>query len=165
MTVIAERVRELLDANDVEYEVIHHRRDYTASQAAADTHTPGRHFAKAVIVHVAGGAAMAVLPSHHVVDAERLSFALGGKEVRLASEEEIDGLIPDCEGGAVPPFGNLYGMPVYVSPELAKSETITCVAGSHADAIRLSWRDYERLVRPHVLDFSVVQRPREAHGS
>ena len=165
MTVIAERVRELLDANDVEYEVLHHRRDYTASEAAADTHTPGRQFAKAVIVHVAGGFAMAVLPSHHVVDTERLSFALGGKEVRLASEEEIGKLIPDCEEGAIPPFGNLYGMPVYVSPGLATSESITCVAGSHADAIRLPWRDYARLVRPRALDFSVVQQPHEAHGA
>jgi len=156
MTEIAERVRTLLEENEVEYEQIHHEQDFTAMETADHTHTPGRRFAKAVVVRVTGRHALAVLPSHHVVDVERLAFALGGKDVELASEDEIDEF-SDCEAGAIPPFGNLYGLPVYVSPALAQEERITCVAGSHAEAIRLAYRDFARLVQPRQLDFSVVR--------
>ena len=156
MTAIAERVRSLLEENSVEYEQIHHESDFTALETADHTHTPGRQFAKAVVVRVGDGHALAVLPSHHVVDVERLGFALGGKQVELAAEDEIDEF-SDCKAGAIPPFGNLYGLPVYVSPTLAEQERITCVAGSHSEAIRFAYRDFERLVRPRELDFSVVR--------
>lgn len=156
MTEIAKRLREFLEDNGVEYERIHHHRDYTAMETAAHTHTPGKQFAKAVIVKVHGSYAMAVLPSNHVVDPERMAAALGGAKVELASEEEFVGLCPDCEAGAIPPFGNLYGIDVYVSPALAANEWITCVAGHHAEAIRLAYRDFERLVEPKALDLSVV---------
>ncbi len=88
MTAIAERVRSLLEENSVEYEQIHHESDFTALETADHTHTPGRQFAKSVVVRVGGGHALAVLPSHHVVDVERLGFALGGKQVELASQSE-----------------------------------------------------------------------------
>jgi Ala-tRNA(Pro) deacylase len=156
MTEISARLRAFLDENDVKYERAHHQRDYTAMETAAHTHTPGRQFAKAVIVRVRGEFAMVVLPSHHVVDLERLSAALGGVEASLASEQEFADLCPDCEEGAIPPFGNLYDLEVYVSPALAENERITCVAGHHAEAIRLDYRDFERLVKPTPLDFSVV---------
>ena len=132
-------------------------------ETAAHTHTPGRKFAKAVIVRVGGAYAMAVVPSHHVVDLERLASALGGAEVALASEDEFRGLCPDCEAGAIPPFGNLYDLEVYVSPELEANERITCVAGHHAEAIRLDYCDFERLVKPKPIDLSVVYHgePRE----
>jgi len=164
MTEIASRLRALLEENGVEYERIHHHRDYTAMETAAHTHTPGKEFAKAVIVRVRGDFAMAVVPSHHVVDLERLASALGGAEVALASEEEFQGLCPDCEEGAIPPFGNLYDLEVYVRPELAANERITCVAGHHAEAIRLDYRDFARLVKPKPVDLSVVYhgRPRES---
>jgi Ala-tRNA(Pro) deacylase len=165
MSEIASRVRSFLEENNVEYERIHHLRDFTAMEAAADTHTPGKEFAKAVIVRVRGEYAMAVLPSNHVVDLERLGFGLGGVEVALASEEEFEGLCPDCEEGAIPPFGNLYDLEVYVSPALATNESITCVAGHHAEAIRLGYRDFERLVKPTSIDFSVVYHGRQRpHG-
>jgi Ala-tRNA(Pro) deacylase len=155
MTQIAESVRAFLDENGVEYERIHHQRDFTALETAAHTHTPGRQFAKAVVVRVGGKLALAVLPSHHVVDLER--FAAGvGAEVEIAAEKEFAHLCPDCEEGAIPPFGNLYGVPVYVSPELAEQERITCVAGHHAEAIRLDYRDFQRLVEPKPVDLSVV---------
>jgi Ala-tRNA(Pro) deacylase len=156
MTEIATRVREFLEENEVEYEQIHHHRDFNAMETAEHTHTPGKQFAKAVVTRIAGEFAMAVLPSNHTVDPERFASALAGKKVAIASEEEVDRLFPDCEKGAVPPFGNLYGLPVYVSPALSKAEQITCVAGSHAEAIRLSYRDFERLVQPRELDLSVV---------
>lgn len=156
MTEIAASLRDLLEKNGVEYERLHHHRDYTAMETAAHTHTPGKEFAKAVIVRMHGKLAMAVLPSNHVVDVERMGSALGDAEVVLASEEEFEGLCPDCEGGAIPPFGNLYGLDVYVSPELVTKERISCVAGHHAEAIRLRYRDFERLVKPTVIDLSVV---------
>ncbi len=159
MAEIAARVRALLEENGVEYERIHHDRDYTAMETAEHTHTPGAQFAKAVIVRVRGDYAMAVVPSNHVVDLERLAFSLGGAEVALASEEEFRGLCPDCEEGAIPPFGKLYGLEVYVSPALVANERITCVAGHHAEAIRLAYRDFERLVKPKSIDLSVVFHP------
>jgi Ala-tRNA(Pro) deacylase len=158
MIEVARRLRAFLDENGVEYERIQHQRDYTAMETAAHTHTPGRQFAKAVIVKVRGKHAMAVLPSNHMLDPERMAAALGGVEVTLADEEELQGLCPDCEEGAIPPFGNLYGLDVYVSPALAQSERITCVAGHHAEAIRIDYRDYQRLVKPKPIDLSVVRR-------
>lgn len=156
MTEIAERLRTFLEENGVEYERIHHQRDYTAMETAAHTHTPGKQFAKAVIVRVHGDLAMAVVPSNHVVDPERMASALGGADVTLASEDELEGLCPDCEEGAIPPFGNLYGLEVYVSPALEANDRITCVAGHHAEAIRLAYRDFERLVGPKPLDLSTL---------
>jgi len=156
MTAIADRVREFLEGNGVVYDQIHHQRDFTAMKTAEHTHTPGKQFAKAVVTRVGGEFALAVLPSNHTVDPERFASALEGKEVAIASEDEVDRLFPDCEEGAVPPFGNLYGLQVYVSPALKQAEKITCVAGSHAEAIRLGYRDFERLVRPKEVDFSVV---------
>ncbi len=156
MTTPHTRVQALLDERGIEYETIHHARDYTAQETAAHTHTRGREFAKAVIVKVGDGYAMAVLPSHHAVDPERLSRALGGERVELASEQEIARLLPDCEVGAIPPFGNLYDLPVYVSPTLTEDRTITCVAGTHEDAMRLAYRDWESITKPRVVDFSAA---------
>jgi Ala-tRNA(Pro) deacylase len=156
MSEIAKRLRAYLEENEVKYEQIHHHRDYTAMETAAHTHTPGKQFAKAVIVKVNGDCAMAVVPSHHVVDLERMAGALGGAKVELASEEEFEGLCPDCEDGAIPPFGNLYALEVFASPALAENDRITCVAGHHAEAIRLAYRDFERLVKPRLIDLSVV---------
>jgi Ala-tRNA(Pro) deacylase len=156
MTDIAATLRTFLEESGVEYERLHHHRDYTAMETAAHTHTPGKQFAKAVIVRVHENLAMAVLPSNHVVDVERMASALGGARVVLASEEEFEDLCPDCEAGAIPPFGNLYGLDVYVSPALVVNERITCVAGHHAEAISLTYRDFERLVKPTVIELSVV---------
>jgi Ala-tRNA(Pro) deacylase len=167
MSQVASSLRRFLEENAVEYERLHHDRDYTAMETAAHTHTPGKQFAKAVIVRLHGKLAMAVLPSHHVLDPQRMSAALGGASVRLASEEEFEGLCPDCEEGAIPPFGNLYGLDVYVSPALVVNERITCVAGHHAEAIRLRYSDFERLVRPLTIELSAVYHghPRESGES
>jgi pyrimidine operon attenuation protein/uracil phosphoribosyltransferase/prolyl-tRNA editing enzyme YbaK/EbsC (Cys-tRNA(Pro) deacylase) len=119
------RVLALLDSHGLAYERIRHPRDYTAQETAAHTHTPGRQFAKAVMLRLSDGYAMAVLPAHHHVDLERLGAALGGRQVELASEQQIAELCPDCEEGALPPFGNLYGLRVYASPVLARNDRIT----------------------------------------
>jgi Ala-tRNA(Pro) deacylase len=154
MPSISKRLQSFLDEHAVAYETIHHRRDYTAQEAAAHTHTPGKEFAKTVILWVDGGYAMAVLPAHHMVDLDKLREALGAKEVKLASEDEIRELCPDCEAGAVPPFGNLYNLPVYLSEAMTDDERITFNAGSHEDAIRMMYKDFEKLVQPKVMEFS-----------
>jgi Ala-tRNA(Pro) deacylase len=151
MSGVAVRLRDLLDQRHVEYEVIHHHTDHTARQTAHDTHTPPREFAKTVFVWIDERCAMAVLPADRLVSEEKLRRALSAKLVRLASEEEFEALCPDCEMGAAPPFGNLYDLPVYVSPSLAEDEQITFNAGSHQDAIRMAYADFVKLVEPRVV--------------
>ena len=157
MTRIADRVRRLLDQHRIDYETIHHETDYTAQDTAEHTRTPGSEFAKAVIVRSGEQYAMAVLPAHHVIDLECLAEALGQREFALAGEDEVAKLCPDCEVGAVPPFGNLYDLPVYVSPSLAEHARITLVAGGHSDVIRMAYDDFEALVKPRSVDFSVLK--------
>lgn len=159
MVTVSSKLTAFLDEHGADYEVIHHRRDFTAQHTAADTHTPGQEFAKTVVVLVGDNFAIAVLPAHHRVDLEELRDALGKREVRLASEAEIGRLCPDCEVGAEPPFGNLYYMPVYLSRAMVGNEHITFNAGSHEDAIRMRFADFERLVQPRVLDFSRPAEP------
>ena len=158
MRTVAKQLAEHFDDHAVTYEVIHHHPRYTAQQVAADTHTPGIEFAKTVFLHVNNDYAMAVLPAHHMVDCDMVSRALGMKPVRLATEDEIRVLLqklcPECELGATPPFGSIYGMPVYISKAMSGDEKITFNAGTHEDAMRISYADYERLVEPRSLDFS-----------
>lgn len=162
MSGIPERLRALLDAGKSAYERIEHHADYTAEEAAADTHTPGGEFAKTVILRVGAGYAMAVLPADHHVDLKALRTALGEKDVELASEGEIEKLAPDCEVGAVPPFGRLYGVPIYLSPALSRRARVTFNAGTHTDAIRMSYSDFERFAGGRVLDFSRPPHPPES---
>ena len=154
MVQISERLRDFLEQQHVPYETIRHTTDFTAQHTAADTHTPGREFAKTVVVRVDGKPAFAVLPAHHRVDFERLRGALGAGEVALCSEHDMEELCPDCDAGAVPPFGNLYEMPVYLSPALAGDERITFNAGNHQTAVRMAFADYDRLVRPRRVELS-----------
>lgn len=156
MPTISKQLQQFLSEHGVPYETIHHRRDYTAQETAADTHTPGKEFAKTVMLWVDGNYAMAVLPAHHMVDFEKLRQAIGAKEVKLASEDEIRELCPDCEAGAVPPFGNLYGLPVYLSQAMTTDERITFNAGTHEDVVRMRYEDFVKLVQPKILDFSVL---------
>ena len=148
------KVTAFLDANHVPYEVIHHRVDYTAQETAADTHTPGREFAKTVILDVGAGHAMAVLPALYRLDLDKLRHAVGTRQISLASELEMSQLCPDCDVGAEPPLGNLYDMPVYVDETLEKDETITFNGGTHDDAIRMRYEDFKRLVHPTPMDLA-----------
>lgn len=152
---IPERLRDVLTKSAAAYQRIPHWPDYTAQHTAEHTQTEGEHFAKVVILAVDERFIMTVLPAHHRVDFTRLRAKFKTDNVRLASEEEIGMLFPDCEAGAEPPFGNLYGMAVYLSTALAKDGAITFNAGTHSDALRMEYRDYEKLVKPKRLDFSV----------
>jgi len=155
MCPIPARVQALLDERQVPFEVVEHKPDHTALQTAWDTHTPSREFAKTVFVEVDGECAMAVLTASDQLSEQGLRASVGASSVHLLDESEIEKVCPDCELGAAPPFGNLYGVPVFVSPRLREDETITFNGGTHREAIRMRYEDFERLVRPRVVSLSV----------
>lgn len=159
MSDVAKRLHDLLDESGVDYEIIHHKPDYRAEQTALDTHTPPKDFAKTVVLWIDGQYALAALPADHTVSERKLRRSIGAEDVRLAAEWEMEDLCPDCEIGAAPPFGVLYGLPTYVCPLLAEDEQITFNAGTHRDAVRMSWQDFERLVKPRVASMSKHEDP------
>ena len=143
-----------LDEQKVKYVKIKHSPAYTAQEIAAIAHIAGRELAKTVIVKLDGEMAMTVLPASYKVDFKLLKKAAKAKKAELASEEEFRDCFPECELGAMPPFGNLYDMKVYVSESLTEDDEIAFNAGSHTELIRMSYRDFERLVKPTVMKFS-----------
>jgi Ala-tRNA(Pro) deacylase len=149
-----DKLKDFLDEEKVKYVTISHSPAYTAQKIASTAHVSGKELAKTVIVKVDGKMAMAVLPASYMVDFDLLKQASAANEVELASEEEFKGLFPDCEPGAMPPFGNLYGMEVYVAQTLAEDDEIVFNACSHTLLIRMSYGDFERLARPKVVKFS-----------
>lgn len=150
------RLKEFLDSHDVKYVTMSHSPAYTAQEIAAAAHVSGWEMAKTVIVKIDGEFAMAVLPASEHIDFEALKEALDGSKVELATEAEFKDLFPKCDVGAMPPFGNLYGLPVYVAPELAEDEQIVFSAGSHTELVRMNYQDFEDLVQPSMLSFAVV---------
>lgn len=148
------KLKEFLESNKIKYETISHPEVYTAQEIAASAHIPGKELAKTVMVKIEGKMVMAVLPASHKVDFDRLKEAAKAKKVELASEEEFKEMFPECEIGAMPPFGNLYGMEVFVTESLSEDEKIAFNAGSHKELIRLSYKDFERIVKPKVIEFS-----------
>ncbi len=148
------RLKEFLDQNKVDYTQTVHPLAYTAREVAAAEHIPAREIAKTVVFLSEQGYGMAVLPADSVVDLEQLRLDLGLTRLRLATEAELGELFPSCELGAMPPFGNLWGLPVYADNAIAGEETIAFNAGSHRDVIHMRYRDFERLVNPQVVPFS-----------
>jgi len=148
------KLKEFLDREKVKYVSIAHSPAFTAQEVAAAAHVPGKELAKTVVVHLDGKTAMAVLPANRKIILEDLREATGAAEVRFATEAEFKELFADCEIGAMPPFGNLYGMDVYVAASLAEDEEIAFNAGSHTELIKLAYRDFERLVKPQVASFT-----------
>lgn len=146
------RIREYLDKHEIKYVVISHSVAHTAQGIAALTHIPGSELAKTVIVKIDGKPAMAVVPASFHVDLRLFKKATGANSVELASEEEFKDLFPECETGAMPPFGNLYGMDVYADERLAKDKEIAFNAGSHRELIRLAWEDFNRLAKPQMVE-------------
>jgi Ala-tRNA(Pro) deacylase len=149
-----QRLQEFLDEHQVKYVVISHSRAFTTQEIAAATHIPGKELAKAVIVEIDGKMAMAVVPGSQRVDLDLLRDAVGAQQVTLAKEGAFKDRFPECEPGAMPPFGNLYGMPVYVADSLTEDEEIAFNAGSHTELVKMSYRDLERLVQPRVMHFA-----------
>ena len=149
-----QKLKSFLDANSVRYVTMVHSRAFTAQEIAASAHVRGKDLAKSVIVKLDGKMAMAVLPASHHVDFEMLKHVTGATSVELASEREFRDKFPGCELGAMPPFGNLWGMDVYVAASLTEDEEIAFNAGSHTELLRLAYGDFDRLVRPRVLEFA-----------
>mgnify|MGYP000950892222 CR=1 FL=1 len=148
------KLREFLDNRGIKYVTIRHSTAYTAQEIAESAHLPGKEMAKTVMVKIDGKMAMIVLPATRHVDFDLLKAVVSSKNVVLADESEFKDRFPDCEIGAMPPFGNLYDMDVYVEKSLADDEYICFNAGSHTELFRLAYRDYERLVNPRPARFA-----------
>lgn len=148
------KLKEYLDGHGIRYVSISHSPSYTAQEIAASAHIPGRELAKTVMIKVDGKMAMAVLPASTHVDFDMLREVAGAESVELATEEEFESMFPGCELGAMPPFGNLYDMEVFVADDLAEDEEIAFNAGSHTELIRMKYSDFEDLVCPVVVAFA-----------
>ena len=149
--MLSPRLHNFLDERHAPYTTLTHDRTITAHETAAAAHVGNQLFAKTVMLKVDGELAMMVMPAAYRVELVRLSRALGGREVELATEDEFKDAFPDCELGAMSPFGNLYGMPVYVDSRLATQPEIAFNAGSHTDMVRMPYVEFEKLAQPELL--------------
>ncbi len=155
---ILTKLKEFLDANHVKYEVRSHPQAFTAKAVAAAEHVPELEMAKVVILRTGRQYVMVVLPASYRVDLKRLREAVGISDLHLATEEEFAGLFPQCAAGAMPPFGNLYGMPVWVDETLSKDKEVFFNAGNHEQTVHMAYADFVRLVSPKVAAFGEVDR-------
>ena len=155
---IPKQLIDCLDGNKVSYEVLLHPEAVTAQRIAQAEHVKGRHHAKVVMVKSGDRHLMMVLPADHQIDLEKVEKAIG-KAVSLDNEQEFKTLFSDCAIGAMPPFGNLYGLPTYVDQSLTEQDYIVFEAGTHTDAIKMSYRDYEKIVKPKVNDLAIKLQP------
>lgn len=148
------KLKEFLDLNNIRYITIQHSPAYTAQEIAATAHIHGKELAKTVMINKDGKLAMAVLPANYHVDVEALKKATGAKSLTIATEQEFKDVFPECEIGAMPPFGNLYGVETFVDESLSKSKDIVFNAGTHTELIRISYQDFISLVQPKILSFA-----------
>lgn len=153
---ILRRLKDHLDREKIPYEILTHRETFTAPELAQTLRVPGKELAKVVILKVETRFVMVVLPANWKADIKRLGEIFHARHVRLATEVEFKELFPDCELGAMPPFGNLYGLEVYVDRSLTDDEEIVFQAGTHHEAVKLRYHDFANLVRPVVAEFHVT---------
>lgn len=156
--MILKKLVEYLDSNKVKYVVVTHSSAFTAQDVAQSAHIPGKEVAKTVIVWMDGTMAMAVLPASQMIDFTLLKAMTGAKNVELASESEFKDRFPECEVGAMPPFGNLFNMRVFVSNNLKEDKEIAFNSGSHRELVRMEYTDYERLVKPAIGSFTFKKK-------
>jgi Ala-tRNA(Pro) deacylase len=155
---IPKQLIDCLDQNNVQYEILRHSEAVTAQRIAQAEHVKGRHQAKVVMLKSSDRHLMIVLPADHHIDLEKIEKATG-KPVSLSKEDDFKSLFPDSVIGAMPPFGNLYGLPTYVDKHLAEQEYIVFEAGTHTDAIKMSYSDYEKIVKPKIGDLAIKLHP------
>ncbi len=148
------KMKEFLDRENIKYVSIVHSTAYTAQEVAASAHVTGRELAKTVIVQLDGEMALAVLPANRKIVLPDLREVTGGEQVKFAPEDKFKQRFPDCETGAMPPFGNLYDMEVFVADSLTHNDEIAFNAGSHTEVIKMAYKDFERLVQPKVVSFT-----------
>ena len=154
MTIL-KKLKDYLEKNQVRYEVGYHERVYTSQEIAAAMHVPGKELTKVIMVKADGKMVMLVLPASYRVETKKLKKVFQCKRLGIAKEKDFEELFPDCEIGAMPPFGNLYNLEVWVDQILTEDEFIVFQAGSHVETLRIKYSDYARLVNPKVGDFSV----------
>lgn len=154
--MVLQKLKDYLDAQQVKYVIVTHSPAFTAQEVAAAAHVPGKEMAKTVMMKVDGEMVMVVLPASMKVDLGRLLDATGAGEVELAQEKEFEQLFPGCDLGAMPPFGNLFGLRTFIADELTEDEEIAFNAGSATELIKLAYRDYARLVQPRSLPFRIA---------
>lgn len=152
-----EKLKEFLDGNKVKYVTIRHSTAFTAQETAASAHIPGKELAKTVVLRIDGRMVIAVLPASHKLDLPLLRKAVGAHDVEIAHEADFREMFPGCDTGAMPPFGNLFGMEVLVDGLLAENEEIAFNACSHSELVKLKYADYIKLVKPRVASFSVLR--------
>ena len=145
---ILKRLKAALDEAKVSYEVYNHALAYTAQEIAAKQHFSGNQMAKVVMLEVDDQLIMAVVRGNDKIDLKEVRDSLGARHVRLATEDEFVARFPECEMGAMPPFGNLFGLKVYVDPALARDECIYFNAGNHVQTVHMKYKDFARLVQP-----------------
>ncbi|HXK29105.1 MAG TPA: YbaK/EbsC family protein [Candidatus Binatia bacterium] len=158
---ILKKLKEALDEAKISYEVYNHALAYTAQEIAAKQHFPGKEMAKVVMLDVDGALVMGVIPGSRKISLEMVKASLGAKKARLATEDEFIARFPNCEIGAMPPFGNLFGLKVYVDPALEQDEHIYFNAGNHVQTVRLKYADFAGLVKPQVARL-VAERNKKA---
>jgi Ala-tRNA(Pro) deacylase len=151
---IPQRIRDYLDSQNVPYETLHHSQAFTAQEVAHSLHVSGKKCVKAVIAEGDSKTVMVVIPASHRLNFQELKSALRAKQLEMLVERELVGLFPDCDLGAVPPIGNLYGIDVWVDRAVASTEKILFCAGTHEDCIRMRYSDFAKLTRPFVGHFS-----------
>ncbi|MBM3861603.1 MAG: deacylase [Verrucomicrobia bacterium] len=151
---IPAKLIEFLNQHKVRYTVLHHPEAFTAQELSAIEGIKGRYHAKVVMVKTGDQMIMAVLPADHRIELERIE-RLSGARALLATEAEFKDTFPDCAVGTMPPFGKLYDVPTWVDKSLTEDDYIVFEAGTHTDAIRMSYADYARLAEPTVADFAV----------
>jgi len=154
--MIGGKMIDYLYHNHIRFKVIEHPMTFTAQGTAHSAHVPGKNFAKTVVLEINGKMNMMVMPAEYKVNLSFLKNIFWTDDVKLASEEELKGLFPDCEIGGMPPFGNLYGIDVFVSEELTKDDEIAFNAGNHTELVKMTYSDYAKLVHPNVLDFTII---------
>lgn len=150
-----EQLEQYLRERKVGYQIQHHPQAYTAQQIAEREHISGKRVAKSVVVQADASKVLLVLPASQRVDLSRVRAILGAQEVHLANEEDLRRLFPNCDVGAMPPFGNLYSLPVYVERSLTTQESIVFPIGTHTETMSLAYLDFERLVQPTVAEFAL----------
>ncbi|MEN8259919.1 MAG: YbaK/EbsC family protein [Pseudomonadota bacterium] len=149
--MLSQRLKQYLDSQNIKYVSINHSLAFTALEVAESAHVPAEIMAKTVIIKLNGKLAMAVIPANAKLDRHHLGDTFGAKDVELADEADFARAFPDCEVGAMPPFGNLYDMEVFTAEDLGKHESVAFNAGSHSEIVKMSYKDYERLVSPKII--------------
>ncbi len=152
------RIKQFLNDQGVKYVTVIHSPAFTAQEIAAAAHVRGKDFAKSVVVKLDGRLALAVVPASVKVDLSLVREVTGAQRAELANETDFAAHFPECEAGAMPPFGNLYGMPVYLDDHLCDSREITFNAGTHHELIRMQCGDFRRIVEPRVVPLTMGVR-------